>query len=278
MEKILVTMDATKLNRNLLDFAAYVARLTHSKITGVFLESPEAEEIVPVRKSVLGMPYVDSIVAGNLPEVKERNKLYNENVKLFKEACDTRGIPYSLCYNHCLADIITESRFADVLIVDAEMSFNSQYDGTPSSFIKEVLAKAECPVIIAPFHFTAIEEILFAYDGSMSCVFAMKQFTYLFPELADKKIRVLEVNAHKDSEITQRNKVGEWLKMHYSCIGFELLHGNASTSLLQQLLGKQNTFVVMGAFGRNMLSGFFKHSTAELVIRTIDLPVFIAHH
>lgn len=27
-----------------------------------------------------------------------------------------------------------------------------------------------------------------------------------------------------------------------------------------------------------MLSGFFKHSTAKLIIKTINLPVFIAHH
>jgi nucleotide-binding universal stress UspA family protein len=35
---------------------------------------------------------------------------------------------------------------------------------------------------------------------------------------------------------------------------------------------------VMGAFGRSMLSGFFKHSTAELIIKTVNLPVFVAHH
>jgi hypothetical protein len=34
----------------------------------------------------------------------------------------------------------------------------------------------------------------------------------------------------------------------------------------------------MGAFGRSMLSDFFKHSTAELIVKTINLPVFIAHH
>lgn len=277
MEKILVTIDATKVNRSLLDFAAYIARLTHSKITGVFLENL-VEVIIPESRALSEIPGAETVAAAEQHENVAKKKLYEENVRLFKEACENRCIPYTLCYNHGLEDILTESRFADVLIIDAEMSFNSQYDGTPSSFIKEVLANAECPVIIAPFSFEAIQEVLFAYDGSLSCVFAMKQFTYLFPELADKRVKVLEVNESETAEITQREKVADWLKMHYSGIGFELMHGNISTALLNELLGKQNVFVVMGAFGRNMLSRFFKHSTAELLIKTINLPVFIAHH
>ncbi|MBO9201579.1 MULTISPECIES: hypothetical protein [Niastella] len=41
---------------------------------------------------------------------------------------------------------------------------------------------------------------------------------------------------------------------------------------------KKNVFVVMGAFERNMLSGLFRASTAEIIIKTINVPVFIAHH
>ncbi|MBD0277127.1 MAG: hypothetical protein M3342_04485 [Bacteroidota bacterium] len=47
--------------------------------------------------------------------------------------------------------------------------------------------------------------------------------------------------------------------------------------LLKYLLMKENTFVVMNAYNRNMLSNFFRHSTADTVMKRIDLPLFIAH-
>ncbi len=38
MKKILVAIDASQINTNYLDFACFLAKFTHSKIIGVFLE------------------------------------------------------------------------------------------------------------------------------------------------------------------------------------------------------------------------------------------------
>jgi hypothetical protein len=47
--------------------------------------------------------------------------------------------------------------------------------------------------VLAPAEFTGIDEIIFCYDASKSAVFAIKQFSYLFPEFSTKKLTVLEV-------------------------------------------------------------------------------------
>lgn len=272
MEKILVAIDATKVNCNVLDFATYLARLTHSGINGVFLENC-MEVTAPVMKSVFALPYVETVVAEVTEEQRSRHE---QSIEQFREACEKRSTGSRVFHNHNITDLIRESRYADVLVVDAEMSFEGKHEGTPGSFIKKVLAQAECPVIVAPFHFDGIEEIVFAYDGGFSSVFAMKQFTYLFPELADKKLTILEITDQE--EVTERQRLGDLISMHYLQIGYETVKGNVSGTLLNKLLGRKNTFVIMGAFGQTMLSGFFKHSSAELVIKTIDLPLFIAHH
>lgn len=44
MEKILLAIDAINLDNTSLKFACYLAGLTNSKITGVFLENLLAEE------------------------------------------------------------------------------------------------------------------------------------------------------------------------------------------------------------------------------------------
>ena len=273
MEKILVAIDANQINTYVLEFACYIARLTNSKLIGVFLEDWEAAK-APVTE--IANESGGGIMTGTKGEVNQ----IDTNIHLFTDVCRKKQINCSIHFDPVLpvTGIIKESRFADLLIVDPEMSLRSKKEGTPTAFIKEVLAKSECPVLIAPFSFNAIDEIVFAYDGSQSAVFAIKQFSYLFPELADKKVTILQVNEKDNKPIVERERVGELLQMHYSAIGFQRLNGHVSNELYGYLHAKQNAFVVMGAFGRSMLSDFFKHSTAELIVETINLPVFIAHH
>jgi hypothetical protein len=273
MEKILVAIDASQVNTNTLDFACYMAKLTNSKLIGIFLEDGEAAK-APVTE------FVSERASGMLPGTKEQANQYDKNIHLFTDVCRKKQTNCSIHFDQGLpvTGIIKESRFADLLIVDPEMSLRSKKEGAPTAFIKEVLAKSECPVVIAPYSFNTIDEIVFAYDGSQSAVFAIKQFTYLFPELTDKKITILQVNEKDNQPIVERDRVGELLQMHYSAIGYHRLYGNAGNELYAYLRAKKNVFVVMGAFGRSMFSDFFKHSTAELIVETINLPVFIAHH
>jgi hypothetical protein len=270
MKKVLVAIYARQVSTNMLDFACYIAKLTHSKLTGIFLDNKKA-----LAGAANEFAYESQTITA---EAKE--PLVKESVRLFTEACNNRGANCSVRHEEGMPDIdiIKESRFAELIIVDPEMSFREQKEDIPSGFIKELLSRSECPVILSPFSFYGIDEIVFAYDGSAASVFAIKQFIYLFPELTGKKLTVLQVNEHDNDKMIEKDKIGELLQMHFSSIGFQLLYGKAGDELLGYLLGKKNRIVVMGAFGRSMLSDFFKHSTAELIIKTINLPVFIAHH
>jgi hypothetical protein len=269
MKRVLVAIDARQVNINVLDFACYIATLTHSKLTGVFLDT-EVQE--PVSQPVYSEP--------GAAVINDKKKLFGESIRVFRDACTNRGANCSV-YNETTippADIIKETRFAELLIVDPDMSFKDRKEELPSAFIREVLAKSECPVVLAPYSFYGIDEILFAYDGGAEAAYAIKQFTYLFPGFTGKKITVLQVDESGGNLFKGKDQIGELLQLHYSAIGFQLLQGKAADELFGYLLGKKNIFVVMGAFGRSMLSGLVRHSTAELIIKTINLPVFIAHH
>ncbi len=279
MQKIVLVADATPINNNTLDFACYLAKLTHSKLTGVFLENRVGEP-GPALKSLYGTPYVETVVAATIPENKSRAEQCRQNIERFELACKSKGIT---AYVHRdkgapLQEVITETRFADLLIIDAKLTLSGENEGVLSAFMKDILTKSECPVVIAPLSFTGIDEIVFAYDGSASSVFAIKQFTYLFPELSDKKLMIIQVNAKEEVPVIEKEQISELLRMHFSAIGYHYLQGKASDELFSHLLGRENIFVVMGAYGRSTLSGFFKPSTADLLVKTVNLPLFIAHH
>ena len=62
--------------------------------------------------------------------------------------------------------------------------------------------------------------------------------------------------------------------MHYNAVHLEILHGAADAELFKKLVATKNKLLVMGAYGRRLV---LKHSTANLILKNIDIPVFIAH-
>jgi nucleotide-binding universal stress UspA family protein len=276
MEKILFAIDAVNIDMTALDFACYIGRLTHSKITGVFLENLVSREEVVVKAIHSGVEEGSDFFY----ESYDKAMVIEKNIAFFKEACENRSLKYNIHRDRGVPaqEIIQESRYADLIIVDAATSFRKTHEGAPSEFVKDMLREAECPVIIAPESFNGIDEIVFTYNGSKSSVFAIKQFTYLFPELDDKKIMVLQINkeglwAHPD-----KYNFKEWMRNHYSSVGFEVLKGDTDDKLFDYLFKRKNVFIVMGAYGRSAISRFFQGSHADMIIKTVTQPVFIAHY
>jgi hypothetical protein len=278
MEHILLAIDGTKTDVNTVDFACYIARITHSRLKAVFMGDMKENEI-PVQKLLFALPYVETIIAHDLPGEDEMKRSLENNEKLFGEACVNRGVNYSLYRNMkgSAAEIIKESRFSDLIIMNPETSIENGDEGSPSRFVKEILAGSECPVILAPYSFDNISEIIFAYDGSKSSVFAIKQFIHLFPGFNTKTITILRVEEESGQTPSETDKVAELITSHYADVKFVHLVGNPGNELFNYLLGMKNIFVVTGAYGRNMISSLFRQSTAELMLETINLPFFIAH-
>ncbi len=179
MPKILLAIDHIDPDKDALDFVSFLARLIGSGITAVFLENISAEERqYSVASSNKDHGFTDQ--CGVSTEI---------SINWLKEGCVQRDVNYKVHRNLGvpLSELITESRFADILVVNGDISFNKEVEGALSGLAKDILKKSECPVIISPQLFEAIDELIFTYDGSASSVFAMKQFTYLFPKLYDKK-------------------------------------------------------------------------------------------
>ncbi len=278
MRKILVAINAANPDKNSLEFASYLGRLTNSKITGVFLENLAYEESISLKASAGKNNFKSHL---NKPDNGQLNRpeLIDQNILTYKEAAANMGVNFVLHRDRGIPayELIEESRYADMIVLDGATSFNKQFEGTPTNFIKDVLKSTECPVVIAPENFEDIDEVIFTYDGSASSVFAIKQFTYLFPQLHDKKINVVHINDTGEWKDANRFKLKELLKNYYYDLHFEVLKGNMYNSLVEFISARNNTFLVMGAYGRNTLSRIIKPSRADLIIKAILQPIFIAH-
>lgn len=279
MKKILIAVDPFHLNPSTLAFGCYLARLTKSSVTGVFLENLEAD-----REAVIvdgnGDTYVDYKINMDSVQVKEKISLIEEKIKFFKSYFDNHCVVSNIHIDKGvpIEEIISETRYSDLLIIDAEAGFSPDNKSVPGSFARKMLTETECPVVIAPQSFEGVDEIIFAYNGSLSCMNAIKHFADIFPELNDLRITVLEIYEQEDEPALFGKQLKEWMEARYSDIHYVLLSGPKESQLLSYLLQKHKSFIVMGAYGRNALSSFFRRSTGDIVVKTSSQPIFIAHH
>ncbi len=276
MKQILVALEASDVKVKTVDFACYIARLTHSNLvcalTGEIEGSNEENDSMPV---ITQQVTAKTSYAGLNIEVG----LLKRSTKIFTEACTNRGVSCEFLPNLPLEinELIKESRFSDLIIVDTTISFQKRLEGVPSIFLEQLLKRTECPVIVAPENFDGCEEIVFAYDGSRSSMFAIREFAYILPEFKNTKVTVLEVADENDRLFTEKDRLAQWLKNYYSNVEYKLLYGRPKDELFGYLLGKEKIMVVMGAFGRTMLSTLISKSNAELILKAVNLPVFICH-
>ena len=272
-----MAIDSLNLDENAVQFATYLARLTDSNLTAIFLQDL-------VREDAVVLPLGEDGSSGEVIMIRESAddqdsvELRDENIQLFRELVREAGIPASVYLDNGdpARGIIAESRYADLLVIDPATSFSALYDGPPTRFVKDILQEANCPVVISPKSFEDIDNIIFCYDGSKSSLFAMKQFSYLFPELRSKRAKVIDLVTGEFAG--DKEGVTEWLKYHYDDAEWIAAEPEVTDALFNYLLRKKNDFVVMGAYGRGLLASFFEEDFEEGTTRTTTLPIFVAHY
>jgi hypothetical protein len=279
MKMIFLALNALNPDKGSSEFAFYLARLSRSKVYGFFLDGTLVDYNVVLENKESAIGNLSQNDNQTLLQYSKQEQI-KTNIQLFKESCTSNEVCSDIYLDHevKLNELITSSAFADLIVVDAALSLGNQLSGAPSESVKEILNRTACPVIISPLSFERIDELIFTYNGSQSSLFAIKQFTYLFPEYFDKKLHVIQVNKSGTWPQKDQGKFRDWLKNHYLDVNFLALEGNTEHELMSFLLRKKHVFIVMGAYSRNSISQFFNESTAEVLIKTLTQPIFIAHH
>ena len=274
MQRILVVLNANKPDLNAINFACKIADAASTKLTGLLVENLYFSYVATTG---IEAPYFETYRPPSGDTVVAD---VEQATRIFKEQCKIEGITADIIVDKGdpIEEIVFESRFADLVIIDPAISFYGDEERFPSPFVKEVLAKAECPVLLAPEKFDKVDEIVFCYDGSMSSIFAIKQFTYVMPEFRNRKVTLLHISNQSDIEFDETDRrMMDWLRAHYASVCYYALNGEVKDELFKYFFMKEDKFIVIGAYGRSTLSNFFKKSKADVLIRVVDLPLFITH-
>ncbi|HEY1870650.1 MAG TPA: hypothetical protein VGG71_06295 [Chitinophagaceae bacterium] len=272
MKKILMLCDGDNFPSGATRFIRQMRDIEPIYVKGLFINPIDVLEMMPVGFIPIPGPY---------ERLQEQEKLLvKKSQDQFIDAFENAGIKYEIHphigeWNREL--FVKESRFADLVVISEELFCANSSEIQPNFYMIEALRSSESPVVVVPEKFKRIDHLAFAYDGGKECMFAIKQFTYLFPNLTDLPSEFVHIKNEATDEIPERSLLGEYTFSHFEAQHTSKLHFDPKKYLTAWLGTRKNVFLVSGSFSRSAVSNVFKKSFADHVIAEHSCPILIAH-
>lgn len=269
MKKVLLAFDGDNFSEGAFEFAASLNKKDEILLTGVFISQVDAKNL---------WAYSVGVPPAVVPILEEDTETETKNIERFKDLCDFNNIPCKVhedYYGFAIPELERETRFADVLLIGSETFYHNLGAGI-NDYMMNALHKAGCPVVLVPENFVFPQSNILAYDGSDSSIYAIKQFSYLFPELCDNPT-LLVYCEEKDELIPEKENLYELVSQHFPNLHILKLDGDPKTSFRSWIHEQKNGLVISGAFGRSPLSQLLRKSFVSDIVKEHLLPVFVAH-
>lgn len=278
MKKIIAAIDGLKFSESTMTYAVHIAKQLNAHLVGVFLDDPTYTSY-KIYDVVLKEGASEATLNQYDEEDAERRK---EAARRFESACNDAGINHSAHHDHDIAlrELLHESIYADLLIIDCHETLTHYEEKQPSRFIRDLLSDVQCPVLLVPHKYKPIDKkIVLLYDGEPSSVYAIKMFTYLLPLFQSLDTEIVCVKTvNQTSHLPDNKLMKELIKRHFPKVNYNIIKGIAEVEIVKHLKNVgPNALVVLGAYRRGRVSRWFHESMADTLIKETKLPLFIAH-
>lgn len=276
MKKILLAFDGSNFSAGAFEFARRLNEIQPVLVTGVFIPQIDYANL---------WSYAAATNAGMagvyVPLYTETDtEVIDKNVQRFESLCQKNGIKYRVhkdFLDFALPELKKETRFADVVIFSAELFYKGVVETSQFDYLRDALHAAECPVLIVPEDYDFPENNILAYDGSEDSVFAIKQFAYVFPELAKNKTLLVYTQEDEEKDFPSKGNIVELATQHYPDLTFYKMELDPKKYFDAWMMERKASVLVSGSFSRSAVSQVFKKSFVAKIIKEHQVPVFIAH-
>jgi hypothetical protein len=275
MNKVILLSDKEQLPKGAFDFACMLNEQQPILLVGVFLPKVDYWDTQLYYSFGAAAPWIN-YVPGFEPDVL----VAEEAATQFRTLCERNGIEYRIHdkkYEDIRAELRTESRFADLILFSNEAFYDHLDDVISDEYVEGTLRHAECPVVVVPEKFHKPENVVLAYDGTTSSVYAIRQFAALMPELAQLETILVYADPDDRHDFPDKDYIEELVARHYGNLTLLRLELDPRSYFGTWLAERRNTILVTGAQGRRGLSRLFRRSFIAEVLSEHKLPVFIAH-
>lgn len=277
MKKIIIPFTGDQFSNGSFEFARRLNEYSPILLAGVFLP----ETFYPGDYEFTGPGVMELPPLVQVPGTTFEQETA-ECMLLFKKLCVAHNIEHtvhSALSEFAQPQLIKETRFADLVILGSETFYYDEFDNRRemSTYLPAFLRKTECPVLVVPESYTFPEDIVLAYNGGKSSAFAIKQFTYLLPELTGQNTLLVFASADSSELMPDMQSIEELAARHFADLTILKMEADASRYFETMMLDKKAPILVTGAYERSQFSSFFKKNFAAELINDFQFPIFIAH-
>ncbi len=279
MKKIIAAFDGLKFSASTRDYAIDIAKQTNTHLVGVFMDDPSYSSY-----KIYELIAKEGVSANTLNKLEAKDQLTRDAAaKNFEKACQKVGLEYNIHHDRKIAiqALKHESIYCDLLIIDTGETLTHYKEKLPTRFIRDLLSDTQCPVLAVQGDYKPVQKIILLYDGGPSSVYAIKMFSYLLPQLKHLETEVISVNPVNTTLHMPDNKLmKEFMKRHFPKAKYTVTRGWAEDEIVRHLKEQQheNALVVLGAYRRGTISRWFRESMADILMKEVKLPLFIAHN
>ena len=278
MKKFIVAIDGLNYSTGAADYATRLSGEADAHLVGVFLDDFTYHSYK-----------IYNLVGDELEDIMRRRisleaqdeARRSQATEYFEEDCRKAGINHSIHHdrNVALQELLHESIYADLLIIDKKETLTHYKEEEPTRFVKALLADVQCPVLVVPHKYLPVKEVILLYDGSPSSVHAIRTFSSVFSAL-NVPVEVLTIRKNGEHQHVPDNRLmKEFMKRHYPNAAYKVFNGDPSTEIVRYLRhDHENAIVVLGAYQRSAVSRWFKPSMADILMKQLEIPLFIAHN
>lgn len=274
MKKILLVVDGTNYSKGAFEFVSRLNERESVLVTGVFAPQLDYANLWSYAAAAgSGAVYVPLLE-------EEENDEVAANIARFENQCLKNNIRYRVhkdFYDFALPELKRESRFADVMVLSGELFYKAIITANQFDYMKTVLHQSECPVVVVPENLRFPSSNILAYDGSEEAVFALKQFAYIFPELAKNKTLLVYAEEEEASDFPSKNHIVELATQHFPDLTFYKLEMNPKRYFATWMAEQKSSILISGSFSRSAFSQAFSKSFVADIISEHQVPVFVAH-
>ncbi len=278
MKKYLAVFDGYKMSGSTLDYAIWLTKAANAQLVGVFLD-----EFIYRSYSVYNILTTSENPEEEMKALDAKDKMKRDKAVLkFQETCRKAGVNFIIHRDQRIAiqELKHESMFADLVIINVNETFTKNKEQPPTDFIKDLLGDVQCSVLVVPAKYQEIDKIVLLYDGKPSSLFAVKMYSYLFGNLNNLPVEVYTVKDHYTASprVPDNKLMKEFIKRHFPKATYKTVKGRAEEKIVEYLgTSRGNHLVVLGAYLRSEMSRLFKTSMADILMKELDTPLFIAH-
>lgn len=276
MLKYIAAFDGLKYSLATRDYAIHLSRQAYAHLVGVFLD-----DVTYTSYKIYEMISEKGVTEDRIQELEKIDAEKRKQAATdFETVCKAEGMVCDVHHDEqvALQELIHESLFADLLIIDRKETLTHYEENTPTRFIQDLFAEVHCPVLLVPSQYQPVEQILLLYDGSPDSIYALRMFSYVCSAIKYLPTTLVQVAEQGNKTPSDAMLLKEFLKRHYPAATIHMLAGDPESSIRAFLLEQSAaSMLVLGAYGRGNLSRWMRPSMADRLMEQFNLPLFIAH-